>query len=370
MRDRDMKILHIFRAPVGGLFRHVRDLASEQARAGHEVGLICDSRTGGEMSERALDELAPALSLGIMRVPMPRLPGPADLSALHSVRRHVADTDADILHGHGAKGGLYARLSRNTAKAVYTAHGGSLHYSWKTPHGALFLGVEKTMLSRTDGVIFVCDYERRTFEEKIGRVKCAHAIIHNGLREDEFAPVTSRPDAADILFVGELRMLKGVDVLIEALARLRDGGRPVTALIVGDGPDREEFVELVERRNLADLVRMPGAMPAREAFPSGKVMVVPSRAESFPYIVLEAQAAGLPLIASNVGGIPEMTEPEMLVPPDDSAALADRITTVLDDPAARKLAAERIPTLKKRFSIANMADRALEFYASLTGTRE
>ena len=364
-----MKILHIFRAPVGGLFRHVRDLASEQTRAGHEVGLICDSRTGGSMGEKALTELGSILSLGILRVPMPRLPGPADLSALHAVRRYVADIGADILHGHGAKGGLYARLSGHAAKAVYTAHGGSLHYSWKTPHGALFLGVEKAMLSRTDGVIFVCDYERRTFEDKVGRVKCAHAVIHNGLREDEFTPVIPEPDAADVLFIGELRMLKGVDVLIEALALLRDRGQPVTALIVGDGPDREEFVELVERRKLADLVHMPGAMPAREAFPKGRVMVVPSRAESFPYIVLEAQAAGLPLIASNVGGIPEMTEPASLVPPDDPSALAERIATALDDPEARELAVRRISALKARFSIATMAEKALEFYAGLTGGR-
>ncbi len=364
-----MKILHIFRAPVGGLFRHVRDLASEQAKAGHEVGLVCDSRTGDEMGGKALTELTPALSLGILRVPMPRLPGPADLSALHAVRQHAANTGADILHGHGAKGGLYARLSRNAARAVYTAHGGSLHYSWKTPHGALFLGVEKAMLSRTDGVIFVCDYERRTFEEKVGRVKCAHTVIHNGLHEDEFTLVTPEADAADILFVGELRMLKGVDVLIEALSLLRDRGRPVNALIVGDGPDRDEFEELVKRRKLADLVHMPGAMPARKAFPRGRVMVVPSRAESFPYIVLEAQAAGLPLIASSVGGIPEMTEPASLVPPDDPVALAERIVFVLDDPEAKERAAGRIPALKERFSITAMAERALGFYADLSGNR-
>ena len=98
-------------------------------------------------------------------------------------------------------------------------------------------------------------------------------------------------------------------------------------------------------------------------------MVVPSRAESFPYIVLEAQAAGLPLIASNVGGIPEMTEPASLVPPGDPTALAERIATMLDDPEARELAVGRISTLKARFSIATMAERALEFYATLAGSQ-
>jgi len=358
-----MKIIHVFRAPVGGLFRHVRDLARAQAESGHEVGLICDTGGGGN-ARKLLDELSPHLALGVLRLPMPRLPAVADVRALRAIGGHVARTAPAIVHGHGAKGGLYARLAKGRAKAVYTAHGGSLHYSWKSP-GALFLAAERLLLKRTDGQIFVCEFERDAFRDKIGLGDCPSAVIHNGLAEEEFAPVAVNADAADILFIGELRRLKGVDVLIEAIARLRRAGRPLRAVIVGDGPDREAFAAQVKEAGLGEAVEMPGAMPAAAAFPLGRVMVVPSRAESFPYVVLEAQAAGKPVIASDVGGIGEMLEREYLVPAGDAEALAARLAAVLDDEEADRRALERMEPLKERFSAAVMARSIVDFYRSL-----
>ncbi len=85
-----------------------------------------------------------------------------------------------------------------------------------------------------------------------------------------------------------------------ALALL--GDLKATAMIVGAGPDEAEFKGLAERLGLGDRVTFPGAMPALSAFPKGRILIVPSRAESFPYVVLEAGAAGLPLVATNVGG--------------------------------------------------------------------
>ena len=361
-----MRIVHIFRAPVGGLFRHVRDLAREQARAGHEVGIVCDTG-GGDMADAALAALAPDMALGITRIAMPRLPHPADVEVLSEVRALLRDRRPDVVHGHGAKGGLHARLSARGAgaKAVYTPHGGSLHYSWRSPAGALFLLAERWLLRRTDGLVFVCGFERDAFAAKIGRPPCPHAVVHNGLDESEFAPVPLAPDAADVLYIGEMRRLKGVDVLIEALALLKDGGRDVTALLVGDGPDRTAFAELVQAKGLAQAVAMPGAMPAAAAFPLGRVVVVPSRAESFPYVVLEAQAAGRPVIASRVGGIPEMLPVEMMVPPGDAPALAAKVAEVLDDENATHWAQERIGLLKERFSTRRMAEEILRFYETI-----
>ena len=363
-----MRILHIFRAPVGGLFRHVHDLALEQARAGHDVGLVCDLG-GGDMAAQRLAALAPRLALGVTRIAMPRPPHPGDLEALAEVRRLLRERRPHIAHGHGAKGGLYARLGAAGAgaKAVYTPHGGSLHYSWRSPAGALFLMAERWQLSRTDGMVFVCDFEREAFARKIGRPPCPVRVVHNGLTEEEFAPLPPDEDAADVLFIGEMRRLKGVDVLIEALARLHAAGRPVRACLVGDGPERAGFARLVQQRGLAGHVVMPGAMPAREAFRRGRVVVVPSRAESFPYVVLEAQGAGRPVIASRVGGIPEMLPEDMLVPPDDAEALAQRLAEVLDDGDALPRAAERVPALKERFSTHRMATDITEFYETLCG---
>ncbi len=95
-------------------------------------------------------------------------------------------------------------------------------------------------------------------------------------------------------------------MLIQAIATLARSGQPVTATIVGDGPDRDAFEAAVTAHHLDDAVKFVGAMPARAAFALGRLLVVPSRAESLPYIVLEAAAAGLPMIATRVGGLPEI----------------------------------------------------------------
>src|SRR5438477_4370786 len=129
-----LNIVHVLRAPVGGLFRHVLDLARGQIARGHRVGLIADASTGGAQAQARLAELAPALALGLSRVAMSRQLGPRDLAARAHVATRIAEVNADVVHGHGAKGGAYARLTKGGhAIRVYTPHGGSLHYHWSSP---------------------------------------------------------------------------------------------------------------------------------------------------------------------------------------------------------------------------------------------
>src|SRR3954452_76682 len=135
-----LNILHVFRAPVGGLFRHVMDLAHGQIARGHRVGLIADSTTGGPYAEAKLAELARRLALGVTRIAISRHIGASDVRAVAQVSQRAATVGADVIHGHGAKGGAYARLAaRGHALRVYTPHGGSLHYSWRSPTGILYL---------------------------------------------------------------------------------------------------------------------------------------------------------------------------------------------------------------------------------------
>src|ERR1700693_4294360 len=105
-----LKILHILRAPLGGLFRHVIDPVQGQARRGHQVGLFIDSTTGGTRAETILAELAPCLALGFERAAIPRELNPRDIYALHRVSRRIAALKPDVLHGHGAKGAALALL--------------------------------------------------------------------------------------------------------------------------------------------------------------------------------------------------------------------------------------------------------------------
>lgn len=360
------------RAPVGGLFRHVLDLAREQAARGHEVGIIADRNAADSLTAARLRTIEPVLKLGLALVPMRRQPGIGDLSAARAAFRFAREHHVDILHGHGAKGGAYARLAAHALKlrgdkvsAIYTPHGGSLHYQPDTLAGATFIGFERMLRRCTDGLIFESDFARRAYAERIGLGSVPVRVIANGLDRQEFVTHKPAPNAADFLYVGELRHLKGVDVLLAALEQVRKR-RPVRAVIVGAGPDAEEFKAMAGALDLHDCVTFPGTMPARDAFALGRCLVVPSRAESFPYIVLEAGAAGMPLIASNVGGIPEIVAgtPAQLIPPGDVGALTDALDAFLN---SRKSADARAKALKtavsKKFTIEAMTGSVIDFYA-------
>ncbi len=363
-----MRILHIFRAPVGGLFRHVRDLARGQAELGHDVGIVCDSSTGDSLADTRLADAARHCSLGVHRIAMSRMPGPGDIASAARIAATASSLRPDIAHGHGAKGGVYARLAaaRMGAKSVYTPHGGVLHYNWSSPQGFAYLSAERLLLRKTDGLVFVCQYERDLFASKIGLGKAHSVVAYNGLWDEEFSPVPLEADATDLLFVGELRALKGVDELLEALALLKQEGRTITATITGSGPDEAHFRSKAAGLGIASAVRFTGALPARDAFGKGWLMVIPSRAESFPYIVLETVAACKPLIASRVGGIPEVLDAAGLVEPRNAAGLAGRIASVLDNRKAAQADAQAVASrFASTLSASQMSSKITDFHKSL-----
>src|SRR5262249_55757468 len=190
-------------------------------------------------------------------------------------------------------------------------------------------------------------------------------VGRDGGSETEFEPVSADPRATDLLFVGELRMLKGVDVLIAAMALLAREGTNASLTIVGEGPDRATFEAAVKSHGLANAVRFIGAKPARAAFTLGRRLVVPSRAESPPYIVLEAAAAGVPLIVTKVGGIPEIFGPDAdeLLPPADPVALARALNAALKDRTAGHAAALALQArVRTAFSVEAMTDGVLSAY--------
>jgi len=170
-----LAIVHVTRSPVGGIFRHISDLASAQAEAGHAVGLICDSVSGGLLEEERIAALSKRLSLGVTRIGMARSIGPGDLPALLSVARTMAKLRPDVVHCHGAKGGFYGRLAAalerrkgRSGAAFYAPHGGSLHYDRASRSGRIYFTIERALERLTDGLIHVSAYEAETYRKKVG----------------------------------------------------------------------------------------------------------------------------------------------------------------------------------------------------------
>ncbi|SFU55299.1 Glycosyltransferase involved in cell wall bisynthesis [Methylobacterium sp. 174MFSha1.1] len=372
------RILHVFRAPVGGLFRHVLDVARLQAEAGHAVGLFCDASTGGARAEAVLAELAPHLSLGITRLPMRRNPHPSDLAALAALSGLVRRLAPTVLHGHGSKGGLFARLVPALGGAepvrAYTPHGGSFNYRPGTPLHRLYMLAEGVLTRRTDVFLFESDYIAGRYRAYVGPTERLARVVHNGISAAEFAPITPDPEPFDLVYIGELREAKGVPVLFEALARLRrEQGRRLTLLVVGSGPDEIALRERVAALGLAQDVQFEPPQPIRAALSRATVMVVPSLAESLPYVILEAAAAAQPLVSTDVGGIPEIFGPAApaLVPPRDVAALGGAILRKIDqDPEERAGEAAALSAFVRcRFSMDRMAQDGLAGYAAARARR-
>jgi glycosyltransferase involved in cell wall biosynthesis len=372
-----LRILHCLRAPVGGLFRHVHDLVKGQAELGLEVGVICDSETGGADANQALQRLADFCALGVARVPMARQIRPSDFGSYHQVKRLASRLEVNVLHGHGAKGGAYARLAARALKrrrtrvgAFYTPHGGSLHHAPATMTGRLYVRAEQKLAPLTDGLIFESQFAARRFGEFIGRPTCPVCIVPNGLYPHEFREPMLSYDAADFVFVGELRALKGVDIMLAALAAQRVV-YPATAVIAGTGPDEAEYKRLAVKLGIEDKVNFSGSQPARTAFARGRCVVVPSRAESFPYVVLEAAAAQMPMIATEVGGIPEIVEgtDTPLIRPGDIGALAHQMRAFLANPKpflGRAIQLQR--HVANRLTVERMTGEIVDFYlATLDG---
>lgn len=361
------------RAPAGGVLRHISDLATTQTAQGHLVAVVCDSVANGSLEDERLRELESRIALGVTRLNIRRGVGLGDLMALRDVRRALKRLAPNVVHGHGAKGGTFARLAGTLlpgAKPVrlYAPHGGSLHFDPKSLEGRIYFRVERMLERMTDSIVFVSDYERRTYAEKIGEPRCKTTLIYNGVNEEEFLPVQLESDAADILFVGHLRKLKGVDVLLDALSLLHRQGHRYTARIIGAGEDESFFKNQAQALGLESFIRFHPPMPVREAFRFGRLMVIPSRAESMPYIVLETVAAAVPLVASNVGGIPEIlgADTHQLVPPGQPALLAAAMRANLSDwNTAMAQAQAQQARLHERFSLDIMGRNMLSLYTKL-----
>ena len=367
-----LRIIHVFRAPVGGLFRHVMDVTREQAARGHDVGIFCDSSTGGERAQGQLNALSPHLTLGIHRVEMQRNPSFGDMGTVFEFNKQMNLLKPYVIHGHGSKGGLYARLSafwnaQKQAIRVYTPHGGSLNYHPEKLISRLYMQVEGLLERKTDAFLFESDYIKRMFYERVKVTRKFHSVVVNGVTPSEFEPINHDNVVYDFLYLGELRYAKGIDTLLQAMTSLQlSDGKTPTLLLVGAGPDEAALREQVNALQLNQFVTFNPPMPIRDALAKARIMVVPSRAESLPYVILEAAAAAQPLISTNVGGIPEIFGPfgHLLLNPNDPMKLAQAMAKALtsSDEDLKHSAIDLQNYVRTRFTLTNMVDGIIDGY--------
>jgi len=209
--------------------------------------------------------------------------------------------------------------------------------------------------------------DSKIFEPGMFLKERRHWTIHNPVEVDDISfvygntekdPDDARADGVRTVgVVGRLRGEKGQAVLLEAFAKIREGCDDLRLRVVGDGPDRAKLEARARELGIADCVEWMGSRPPEEVrrlYRTMDVVVVPSLAEGFGLVAAEALAAGRPVVASDVGGLPEVVkhgETGLLVPPDDAEALADAIARIMDDSSlGERLARTGKADVRERFS--------------------
>lgn len=362
-----MNILHAVRVSTNDRLRRVLTLMEGQVARGHRVGLVAEA-SGFEDAVEILQKFETKLLLGLNWVPVGRYGVLRDVATWRSVLSRVRKLDLDVVHGHGTKGGAYARLIRGRrAVRAYTPYRGGGRLD-----GAISAQLERLLLRRTELFLFQSAWLRDAFRSTVGKGVSIERIVHEGVADSDFRPIELAPDATDLIFSGALRRTAGVHILIEAIRLLAADGRPVPVTMAGEGPERTALRTQASRCGLGHLVRFIGGMSARQACAHGRVLIAPSLSEPFPEGLLEAAAAGMPIVTTNVGGISEIfgSERGRLIPPGDAPGLARAIAASLSDLPAAAAAARIVQAqVRARFTADAMVEQVLKGYADALAMR-
>ena len=315
--------------PMGGAEQVVITGAAELNRRmpGFELWVIREQRLP-ELADRFV---AAAESLGI-RCRVFNVRGRFDLTTAWALRKALNAAQPTHLHAHGYKALSYAFLSRpRGCRLLATHHGVTAH----TATVRLYEALEFWLLRRCDHVFAVSPAMHEAFKAR-GLNPQQLSLQPNMLRFRPpalSAPRTQPPDPLQLIVVGRLSPEKGLDVLLEALTQLRT--QVAWRLdIVGDGSEREPLQDQIGRNALDQHVALLGYRDdVQERLLGAHILVMPSLREGLPMTLLEALACGLPVVASAVGGLPDLVregETGRLVPPGQAAALAEALDEVID----------------------------------------
>lgn len=374
-----VRILQAFEPATGGVPVHVEALTTQLLERGHsvDVALARDVPELGARFER----------LGVRTIPIDLVP---EIFAWRANRRAFSDLLAafrggsyDVVHLHGAKAGTLGRIAARLVHvpAAYSAHAfvyRSQHMRERRGQAArrrLTLGIEQVLGRLGSTVVCVSEDERRTaLRDRIAasdRLRVAHyGVPLNGDVEPEKDLLELRGEGPLFGFMARLADQKGLPLLLDALCLLRDRGTLPRFAIVGSGPLQRWVEERIAAERLGERVQLrPFEPPVEPKLAAFDVYVLPSFWEALPIGLLEAMAAGLPVISTTVNGIPEAVEhgaTGLLVSPDDAAGLARAIERLAADPTLRaRMGSAGRRRCEERFTLSQMTDRIEAIYRDL-----
>jgi glycosyltransferase involved in cell wall biosynthesis len=382
------KILRVIaRLNIGGPALHVAYLTEGLAQRGYETVLVAGSIARGEESmayvaERRGVRLASLEDLHREISPL------RDLSAVFKLARLIRRERPAILHTHTAKAGAVGRLAALAAGdarppvIVHTFHGHVLRGYFNPLVAMGFRLLERWLATFTTTLIAVSPEVRDDLvrlgvapAEKFAVVRLGIELderVHEGgeLRESTRRAVGIPQDALVVGWIGRMTAVKRTDDVLRGFRRLLDRHDDAYLCLVGDGPDRQRLERLAHELGVVRRCLFVGYQEDVAAFYDAMdVLVLPSANEGTPVSVIEAMAAGLPIVATRVGGVPDVVRDGVdgfLVPPGDVEALAERLAELAHDPELRRRLGESGRSYSLgRYRVERLVDDIDRLYRSL-----
>lgn len=357
-----MKILYgITKSNFGGAQCYVFDLATEMQRQGHDVAVLCG---GDGILVRKLE------GEKIRIIPIKKMRRDVyigeEIESFFKILKVLKKEKPDVFHINSSKmgglGGLAARLS-GVKKIIFTAHG----WAFNEPRP----GWQKILIKFLAWITVLISHKTICVSKKT-RKQIAHwpfaekklFVVYNGISKFD---LTERTESKfTVGTTGELHKIKGHDILLQAWQKFIRG-RDAKLVIINDGEERENLVNMAKNLGISDSVSFKGFIDNARSFLSNfDIFVFPSRSENLPYSILEAGLAGLPVIASAVGGIPEIIESGsngILVPPENVEILLSSLILFNDNPRMRdRLGANLKASIQENFSFEKMVEKTFNLY--------
>lgn len=305
-----------------------------------------------------------------------------DMQALWQLIRLFRQERPVLVHTHTSKAGVLGRVAAWLARVpviVHTPHGHVFYGHFGPFQSWMFLQIERVLSALTDRLIALTEAERQDhLDRRVGKAD-RFAVVPSGIDRERFSRARVQgkqqldwfgcpPDALVIGSVGWLTDIKGHEYLIEAAAKLKPDFPSLHLVIVGSGDRHDALLRQAESAGLRDAVHLLGHRDDIEACLAGMdLFVLPSLNEGMGRALIEAMAAGLPVIASRVGGIPAVISHEhtgLLVPPGDAGALAGALRRFLDRPEwAKQLGAAASRSVDSRYGSVSMVHAIESIFA-------
>lgn len=369
------KIVTIVRTPMGGIRKHIMSIVNELPRDCFCHYFISDLSGADSGFYESLDhETLPKNQIYDLQIKTN--PHPSDLINFIKIFCIIKRLNVDIIHGHGAKGGLYARIIGKLLgkKVVYTAHGGSLHTMHGFAGNLIYKFIEYILYFFTDILIFESKYTQGQFQNRIIKSSKKFVLNYNGTKvhsRSELAQTSSHLNSpVKIGAFGQLRYIKGYDLIIKAISLLKKDDIYCTLDIYGEGEEFDNLSKLINDNDLVTACKIhKNSKNINQIMKGYSLIIQPSRFESFGLVTIESMALGIPTIVAKTGGLQEIIEHEvdgLLFESDNAESLALAIKKIVQNDELRiNITINAIKKVQTKFDEKIMVENIKKIYDAL-----